>query len=174
MGRSFIVFTSCHKGQFFILSLERDPRQRIRAKIIRSHIHHQGAVGNPAVPPVQAHAVDHNAAFLGSCRHHLPARTHTEGIGHTFFVLRMINQRIIRHTQPRVSGKISILGLIDQHLGMFHTNAYGKGFCFHPHAFHRQRLIRVPCTVAAGQNDRICRQCCSIVQQQPGQPVIFY
>ena len=86
----------------------------------------------------------------------------------------MINQRIIRYTQPRMSGKISILGLIDQRLGMFHTNAYGKGFCFHPHAFHRQRLIGIPCTVAAGQNHRFRRQRCSIIHQQPGQPVIFY
>ena len=73
-----------------------------------------------------------------------------------------------------MSGKLSILGFIDQRLGMLHPDAYGKSFCLHTDACGSQRLIRIPCAVTASQDHSLCWKRGAIAQKQPRQPSFFY
>ena len=141
-------------GQALPPALKFNSRQgMITGEIRRCHAHQQSGVGIAAVPFVLTHPVCHQAMFLGSGGHHIPAGAHAKGVGGPA-VFSVVSQLVIGRPQPRVPGIIPVLSPVDQVLGMLDPNPDGEGLPFHGHTPFMQDREGVPGAVTDGQKNR--------------------
>ena len=81
----------------------------------------------------------------------MTTRTHTEGIDCR--ILQMLHKLIIRRRQRQFTA--SVLGVIDQALGMLDPYTHGKRLGFHGNGMIMEHLKSIPGTVSNGKNRMI-------------------
>ena len=144
--------------RFFDTALENKTGQRvIIPEILGFKPDQQGGIAVDAVTGMQAHAVGHDSAGLGSRSDDFTARTHTEGIN-TPAVRSMTDQLIRRGTKRRMAGEGSILGTVNERTGMFNPHTHGKGFLLHTKALAEKRLNCIPCRMTDTQQDSVSQE----------------
>ena len=155
LGRSPETAAGCREGSFFDAALENHAGERmIVAEILRTDAHKQRGIAVFRVTGMETHAVDHNAARLGSRSDHMTAGAHTECID-AASVRRMADQLIGSCAKGRMACKSTVLGMIDENSRMLDPDTHRKGFLRHYYTLGKETLDGIPGGMPDAKDDSI-------------------
>ena len=120
------------------------------------------------------HTIDTGFFLHGGSIYDITARTHAKGI-YPASVWKIGRHLIGCGRKPQsVSFSVSVHGIIDHLLGMFHAESHGKIFGFHRKLVPVQHHKGIPCTVSKCKNGNIGRNHRIILRHKCMQCIFFY
>ena len=126
----------------------------IIAEILSPDTHQKGSIAVFRITGMETHAIDRNAAGLGSGGDDVAAGAHAEGVDPSC-VRRVTDELVGSGTERGMSGEGSVLGTVDQNPRMFDPNTHGKRLLHHTDALGEEGLDGVPGGMTDGQQNRI-------------------